>query len=359
MTTNTETSSTSTSITVDLDTPCGPVVTYGEDDDFEAIDSALPPGYEADYTSQITLAPGRYRCPLVRRDNNGAHKSTPEEIAEFFGWSRGLSYAAIHCVPRDFTFDSSNWDPDECLEYGGWSVASHPTPEEQLEGLDLEIEVPGCGGRDSVVHAELDPDDRRCYSITLTLRWDGSTDASEFLDRVNEDLAQYKVRAITEDQCEGETAEEMDGETFELKRNCAGILVSLWDMDDVSWDEDDDDDDNQWEPMMNYAYPLPGGLPQEDWHRLMVSCTIVTIDGDHYLALTGGGMDLSWEICETYLRCGLFPPTHFATHLPAIAGRGQSLLDRMILDACRHSLETARNWLASGIDRLDEMRGNR
>lgn len=55
-------------ITIDLDTPCGPVVTYTLADSIEAVDAAIPAGYQADYTNQIKLASGEFRSPLVRSE---------------------------------------------------------------------------------------------------------------------------------------------------------------------------------------------------------------------------------------------------------------------------------------------------
>jgi hypothetical protein len=90
--------------------------------------------------------------------------------------------------------------------------------------------------------------------------------------------------------------------------------------------------------MMNYAYPLESlridmrgtllgdsvpdsigahGFPttvHEAAHALrgLPLCIIERLDGEGYeLALTGGGMDLSWEICEAFVRLGFLPPVHF------------------------------------------------
>lgn len=85
------------------------------------------------------------------------------------------------------------------------------------------------------------------------------------------------------------------------------------------------------EPMMNYYYPLPAfdDDPEEAQGKLAGVCvTLVRLtncdfepDGEGYaLALTGGGMDLSWDICEAYIRLGYAPPLHFS-RLPQFAGQ--------------------------------------
>lgn len=95
-------------------------------------------------------------------------------------------------------------------------------------------------------------------------------------------------------------------------------------------------------PMMNYYYPLEES-PGWDGLRQLVDLPLclVTIDGDRYgLALTGGGMDLSWEICEAFMRLGMLPPLHFAG-LPGMAGRGASDRDTAIVRACVASADAA------------------
>lgn len=117
----------------------------------------------------------------------------------------------------------------------------------------------------------------------------------------------------------------------------------------------DDGDPDAWMPMMNFAYPLGSShyfeLP-DDWRDCLINTTIVEIDGEPYLALTGGGMDFSWEICESYIRLGYRPPSHFC-ELPGMAGRGESAIDRAIVEACKKSLQVHIGWLESGLERMN------
>lgn len=91
-------------------------------------------------------------------------------------------------------------------------------------------------------------------------------------------------------------------------------------------------------PMMNCFYPC-------DFHALedagaalagLPLCAVEMYDGEKGLALTGGGMDLSWEICEAYIRLGHLPPVHF--DLSDMSGRlTPSAL--LVLDAMEVSLD--------------------
>lgn len=106
-------------------------------------------------------------------------------------------------------------------------------------------------------------------------------------------------------------------------------------------------------PMMNHAYPL-----DDRYDRAMLGnlgpLTVVTIHDEPYLALTGGGTDLSWEICAAYIALGYYPPAHFCD-LPAMAGRGSGEADRHIIAACRKSLEILRRWMQYRLENLDRL----
>lgn len=123
-------------------------------------------------------------------------------------------------------------------------------------------------------------------------------------------------------------------------------------------DDDPDDsyiDERREGPMMNYAYPLPAyrGNPVYDARSLVHLPLCIVQEGDEtFLALTGGGMDLSWEICEAYMRLGYLPPLHFAD-LPRMAGRGESPDDRTIIAACKRSAEVAIGWAQRTLENLN------
>lgn len=102
-------------------------------------------------------------------------------------------------------------------------------------------------------------------------------------------------------------------------------------------------------PMMNYRYPLGDGSDHiGSWgyrgdavyaaYRLRDLPLCVTgYDEEIALALTGGGMDLSWEIVEAFTLLGWLPPVYF--NLPGMAGRGSSETDLYLIAAVDRSLE--------------------
>lgn len=104
-------------------------------------------------------------------------------------------------------------------------------------------------------------------------------------------------------------------------------------------------------PMMNYYYPLPDfemkwANPNDAAKAIadLPLCLVEFTGNEDYshegwaLALTGGGIDMSWRICEAYIRLGFYPPVHFC-ELPKLAGKGKSEEDQVIVAACIKSCE--------------------
>ena len=128
-------------------------------------------------------------------------------------------------------------------------------------------------------------------------------------------------------------------------------------------DEDDDnfDDLNDHEcdgsglaegPMMNYWYPIRFSADNEDAAKLIanLSLCVVEVNGETGLALTGGGMDFSWEICEAFIRLGHYPPIHFSD-LPK---ESINLSDerKQVVIAMFHANDIAMSWAQSRKERL-------
>lgn len=108
-----------------------------------------------------------------------------------------------------------------------------------------------------------------------------------------------------------------------------------------------EDEYEYYYPMMNYWYPLPNSFerdigPEKAADILAKSPLNLTLiydnEADEYgLTLTGGGMDLSWDICEAYMRLGYLPPAHFCD-LPNFAGMKLTRRVKWVLAGCRRSL---------------------
>lgn len=87
-------------------------------------------------------------------------------------------------------------------------------------------------------------------------------------------------------------------------------------------------------PMMNYWYPVRGlDFDAETAAKIAnYPLCVVEVDDEVGLALTGGGMDLSWEIAEACVALGYFPPA-FVDSLPGMSGyRGENRV--RVVEAC-------------------------
>lgn len=97
-------------------------------------------------------------------------------------------------------------------------------------------------------------------------------------------------------------------EDEETKKECE---ENNWELEDIACERADDH-----YPMMLYAYPL--GFEPDDEKIIEVctrtNCTVVENDltGDFFLALSGGGMDLSQDIALAYLIIQGWIPTALA-----------------------------------------------
>jgi hypothetical protein len=120
---------------------------------------------------------------------------------------------------------------------------------------------------------------------------------------------------------------------------------------DVPLDLTDEERDNEeYMPLMNYLYPLGEDFAiPADFRTKLANTTIVTVDGTYFLALTGGGMDMTWEIAESYINLGYYPPAHFC-RLPGMAGRGKSARDRRIIECCNEGLRTMIRWMTQRLE---------
>jgi hypothetical protein len=107
-------------------------------------------------------------------------------------------------------------------------------------------------------------------------------------------------------------------------------------------------------PMMNYAYSLPcfDLIPV-----CLVQFTGEDVDGDEEwsLALTGGGMDLSWEICLAYVKLGYVPPRDF-WRFPKMASMKLTPEKNRVLRAAERGLRYEISSLRSDKQRIADIR---
>lgn len=128
------------------------------------------------------------------------------------------------------------------------------------------------------------------------------------------------------------------------------------------WDHDPDpsawDDEHRGDgPMMSYWYPCPLDDPADAARTLAtyhLPLCVVSVDGENGLALTGGGMDLSWEICEAFARLGFCPPLHYCD-LPRMTGREREASTSFILAACARTTEIAQLWATNSAERVAKL----
>lgn len=116
-----------------------------------------------------------------------------------------------------------------------------------------------------------------------------------------------------------------------------------------------DDNPYEFEPMMNYYYPLPYlSMSAEDAQDAVkdTPCVVVLVDDEPVLALAGGGIDLSPGICQAYLKLGYYPPMHFASGLPRL-GVGYSWMSKELVEACSEGARIASEWAMRAAEELE------
>lgn len=127
---------------------------------------------------------------------------------------------------------------------------------------------------------------------------------------------------------------------------------------------DEEIENGEFEPMMNHRYPLPHfndkNLSDEFIKKALNRAGSVTLiedleSNEKYLALTGGGMDLSWDIVKGYVNLGFAPPAHFCRDLPRFGGDRLTQENKEAIMACRKSLSAQSGWNQRGLEKLDDL----
>jgi len=268
---------------------------------------------------------------------------TLEALAAHYGFEY-MSWDATDLSSRSYSFDAESYD-FETEGDKGWAVAYHPDIETQLEDYDI-VDLPGSQGRDAMVSASIDTDG----DISLTFAHDvedmDERAQAALLVRLNEDLAPYGIVLDADDVEDESKMIDKGGDSWEK-------LLAVFEIDSDIFDEDGEDNRDDWHPIYNRFYPLPQGYRGgECWHRAMCGMTLVNVDSELGLALTGCGQDMTWEICRTYLQCGYLPPYEYACRLPRICGQGTSPEAKMVLAGCRITIERMRDSAARALEDL-------
>jgi hypothetical protein len=107
-------------------------------------------------------------------------------------------------------------------------------------------------------------------------------------------------------------------------------------------------------PMMNYFYPCNFKMSPECAARKLNGCLcVVQIGEETGLALTGGGMDLSWDIAAGYIDLGFLPPAWI--RLPRFAGMTLTERARIIIEACKRTADYMGQRARSNTASLDQL----
>lgn len=179
---------------------------------------------------------------------------------------------------------------------------------------------------------------------------------------------EWTAYEAVEVECVGGTVEGDGYETEDRPCTFSGVVVissGFWDCPECGEQHDCDSADG---PMMNYYYPLPDyRIDTDDAVKLAGVCLcLVHFHGNgsdedgielptYALALTGGGMDLSWDIAEAHMRLGYMPPA-FVCDLPNFAGSNNAdPLKAWIIAGCKRTGESIRDQGQRIIDRLDRL----
>lgn len=123
----------------------------------------------------------------------------------------------------------------------------------------------------------------------------------------------------------------------------------------------------EWEdghqPVMNALWPCEPryGMSDEDAataiDRYAGATVLVTINNEQHhglqgIAMTGGGMDLSWDLAAAYVCCGCIPPVRLLSDMPRYAGMRMDPMRAAILEC----MDLAADWMASRADSLRQCR---
>jgi hypothetical protein len=186
------------------------------------------------------------------------------------------------------------------------------------------------------------------FSAQECLRW---ADRYE-LPLENDPRMMERVKLVEDLKGTGDYSdEELAGLTVEQLAEAYVSNVDVGDLGDIDhWRGALNDklyeENDRFIPIYNYLYPLtemrhePGDA-QAILDENPVATTVVLVNDTPFLALTGCGMDMTWDVVKSYVLLGLLPPLHFCD-LPVFAGHKLSELDRATVKACLKTCEVVK-----------------
>lgn len=121
---------------------------------------------------------------------------------------------------------------------------------------------------------------------------------------------------------------------------------------EIAFERTEEEEDNEeFMPMMDYIYECKQTLSEEQMRKIAEKYAITFVriyegedDYTVYMALTGAGMDFSWDIAGAYVMQGYLPPLQFC-RLPRFAGDKLTTEKAKILAACEESIRYAKRYL--------------
>lgn len=116
-----------------------------------------------------------------------------------------------------------------------------------------------------------------------------------------------------------------------------------------------EEENQEYQPMMNYLWPIEefeqgkNNFNDKSLKKALDDAGAVTLiqrndNGEYYLALAGGGMDLSWDLAAGYVNLGYLPPFKICEHLPEFAGENYGdAKHRNVILACQRTIKFVEN----------------
>jgi hypothetical protein len=259
-----------------------------------------------------------------------------------------LSYAFIDAQPIDIDWDAARGEDGDGIEIH--------LPEITATVLDDHGHEPEAFDQD----AWLD-DNLRAYCAAAQL--ENIVELAE-LDMTDADEAADWLRANWRDRLPARTVLEIDVAMREAKEEHDEEALEQA-VEDFKSSDDFYEWQDSYQPMMNALWPCEPryGLADEDAataiDRYAGATALVTINSEQHhglqgIAMTGGGMDMSWDICAAYICCGCIPPIRLLADVPHFAGQKSSELTQAVLEC----MDLAADWLTSRAERLRQYRAD-